>query len=74
MTEETPAKRGHAAWKAETEAVARRNADAHSRALSEKKARSATAAAAERVELDAESRRLQALNERMDKQRARANR
>jgi len=74
MTEETPAKRGDAAWKEQREAVAKRNADAHKRAIDDQKTRTATVAAAERDAAAREVKQLRDLNERIAKQQARASR
>ncbi len=45
MTDESPAKRGDAAWAEERDAVARRNAEAHKRAQAHKQTRQSMAAA-----------------------------
>lgn len=71
MTEESPAKRGDAAWKEEREAIARRNADAHKRALEKKQTRASMVAASARREHDREAEQLHALNARISKQQAR---
>jgi len=71
MTEESPAKRGDAAWKEQRDAISRRNADAHKRALEQKRARSGVAAASARAEIDRESRQLRDLNTKISKQQAR---
>jgi hypothetical protein len=71
MTEESPAKRGDAAWKEQREAIARRNADAHKRALEQKRTRASLAAVTAREGLDREAQQLRDLNTRISKQRAR---
>ena len=71
MTEETPAKRGDAAWKEQREAISRRNAEAHKRAQGEKRSRESAVAAAAREGLNREADQLRELNTRIDKQRAR---
>ena len=71
MTEESPAKRGDAAWKEERDSIARRNADAHKRALEQKRSRATQAAATAREGLDREAQQLRELNTRISKQRAR---
>ncbi len=71
MTEESPAKRGDAAWKEQREAIARRNADAHKRALEQKRSRASLAAASAREGVDREAQQLRDLNSRISKQQAR---
>ena len=71
MTEESPAKRGDAAWKEQREAIARRNADAHKRAQEKKRSRASVAAATAREGLDREAQQLRDLNTRISKQRGR---
>ena len=71
MTEESPAKRGEAAWKDERDAISKRNAEAHKRALGEQRSRDAVVAAAKRDELDREAEQLHELNARIAKRRAR---
>ena len=65
MTDESPEKRGEAAWKEQREAIARRNADAHKRAQGAKRARATMAAAAQREDLDREAEQLRDLNRRI---------
>ena len=71
MTEESPAKRGEAAFKEQREAIARRNAEAHKRAQSQKKTRDSIVARSVRAESDREAEQLRELNTRIDKQRGR---
>ena len=71
MTEESPAKRGDAAWKEEREAISKRNAEAHKRAQGERRSRDAMVAATQREEVDREAQRLHELNQQIDKRRAR---
>jgi len=72
MTEESPAKRGDAAWKEQRDDVARRNAEAHKRAVTQKQSRATVAAKAARAEVDRETEQLRELNTRISKQQARA--
>jgi hypothetical protein len=60
MTEESPAKRGEAAWKQEREAISKRNAEAHKRAQGAQRSRDASTAANQREALDREAKQLQA--------------
>jgi hypothetical protein len=71
MPDESPAKRGEAAWKEEREEIARRNAEAHKRALGKKQSRASVVAASTRAENDREAEQLHALNQRISKQQAR---
>jgi len=71
MSEETPVKRGDAAWKEQREAISRRNAEAHKRAVDEKRTRASTVAAHQRAEMDREAELLRNLNTRLSKQQAR---
>jgi hypothetical protein len=71
MTEETPAKRGDAAWKEERDAISKRNAEAHKRAQGERRSRDASVAATKRDAVDREAQQLHELNDRIAKQRAR---
>jgi hypothetical protein len=71
MTEESPAKRGEAAWKEQREAISKRNAEAHKRAQGERRSRDAIAAKTQREEVDREAQRLHELNQRIAKRRAR---
>ncbi len=70
MTEESPAKRGDAAWREEREAISKRNAEAHKRAQGEQRSREASTAANQREALDREAKQLHELNERIAKRRA----
>ena len=71
MTDESPAKRGEAAWKEAREETARRNADAHKRAIGKQQSRARSIAASDRAERDREAEQLNALNTRISKQQAR---
>ena len=71
MTDETPAKRGDAAWKEQREAIARRNAEAHKRAQDQQRSRAAQVAATAREGRDREEQQLRDLNARISKQQAR---
>ena len=71
MAEEPEAKRGDAAWKEQREAISRRNAEAHKRAVDQKRTRASTAAAHQRAEIDREAEQLRVLNARISKQQAR---
>ena len=71
MTEESPVKRGDAAWKEQREAISRRNAEAHKRAVDQKRTRTSAAAAHQRAEMDREAEQLRELNTRLSKQQAR---
>ena len=71
MTEESPAKRGDAAWKEERDAIAQRNADAHKRAQGQKKSRDTIVAQSVRAERNREAEQLRELNTRISKQRGR---
>ena len=68
MTDESPVKRGDAAWKEQRDAVQRRNAEAQKRAQGEKQSRAGVAAAAEREGLNREAEQLRELNTRITKQ------
>ena len=74
MTEETPAKRGEAAWKEQKDSIAARNADAHKRAQGAKRSRASQAAETARTHADTEAQQLRDLNKRLDKQQGRAQR
>jgi hypothetical protein len=72
MTEdESPAKRGDAAWKEQREAVSRRNAQAQKRALADKQSKAANQAATAREARGREADQLRDLNARMLKQQGR---
>jgi hypothetical protein len=73
MTDESPAKRGEAAWNEQRADISRRNAEAHKRAQVGKRSRASVAARAARDELDREAEQLRELNARISKrQNARA--
>ena len=67
MTEESPVKRGDAAWKEQREAISRRNAAAQKRGQQEKRSRASVAAAAAREGVDREAEQLRELNARITK-------
>ena len=67
MTEESPAKRGDAAWKEQREAVARRNAEAQKRGQKEKQSKASVAAASAREGVNREAEQLRELNARIAK-------
>jgi len=71
MTDESPEKRGDAAWKEQREAISRRNAEAHKRAQGQKQSRASQAAATAREDLHREAQQLRDLNTRISKQQAR---
>jgi hypothetical protein len=71
MPDESPEKRGDAAWKEQREAISRRNAEAHKRAADQKRNRASTAAAHQRAEMDREAEQLRNLNSRLSRQQAR---
>jgi hypothetical protein len=66
--EESPAKRGDAAWKEQRDAVSRRNAQAQKRALADKQSKAAVVAATAREARGREADQLRDLNARMSKQ------
>jgi hypothetical protein len=72
MTEESPAKRGDAAWRQERDEISKRNAEAHKRAQVGQRTREASAAANQRQAIDREAKQLHELNERIAKQQGRA--
>jgi hypothetical protein len=72
MTEETPAKTGDAAWKEQRDAISKRNAEAHKRAESQRKARASTKQETVRADAKRETEQLRDLNERILKQQKRA--
>jgi hypothetical protein len=74
MTEETPAKRGDAAWKEQRDAISQRNADAHKRAQGERRSRMTQAAATGRADAEREAKQLRELNAKLERQKARAGR
>jgi len=71
MSEETPAKRGEAAWKEQRDAISRRNQEAHQRSAGARKDRQSYAASAQRADAERETEQLRKLNERLAKQQAR---
>ena len=71
MTDESPEKRGDAAWKEQREAISRRNAEAHKRAQDQKRSRASMVAATKREDLNREADQLRELNTRISKQQAR---
>ena len=72
MSEETPPKRGDAAWKEQREAIARRNADAHQRSQGERNAKQTYAQSAARADAVREADQLRKLNDKLAKQQAKA--
>ena len=74
MSEETPAKRGDAAWKEQRDEISRRNADAHRRSAGAKKQRDSARAGTDRADAEREADQLRKLNARIEKQQARASR
>ena len=69
MTEETPAKRGDAAWKEQRDAIAKRNASAHQKSQGARDARAAVSARTERADMEREAEQLRKLNDRIAKKR-----
>jgi hypothetical protein len=69
MTDESPAKRGEAAWNQQRADISRRNAEAHKRAEAGKRTRATVAAQAARAEMDREAEQLRELNARISKQK-----
>ena len=67
MTEESPAKRGDAAWREQRDGVSRRNAEAHKRALAQKQSRASATARAARDEMNREAEQLRELNAQISK-------
>ena len=74
MSDETPAPRGDAAWKAQREEIARKNADAHRRSQAAQNERSSRAATSARADAEREAEQLRTLNKRLSKLQARAGR
>ena len=72
--EETPAKRGDAAWKEQRDAIARRNADAHQRSQGERTAKASYAATTQRADAVREADQLRKLNDKLAKQQAKRSR
>jgi len=71
MADESPEKRGDAAWKEQREAISRRNAEAHKRAEGRRKSRASQIEEMARAENQRESQQLRDLNTRISKQRGR---
>ena len=71
MADESPEKRGDAAWKEQREAISRRNAEAHKRAEGRRKSRATQIEEMARAENQRESQQLRDLNTRISKQRGR---
>jgi hypothetical protein len=67
MTDESPVKRGDAAWKEQRDAVQRRNAEAQRRGQQEKQSRASVVAAAARDDVHREAEQLRELNARIAK-------
>ena len=67
MSEETPAKRGDAAWKQQREEIARRNADAHQRSQSARRERATAAADMARAGAQREAEQLRSLNKKIER-------
>ena len=74
MAEETPAKRGDAAWKEQRDAISQRNQDAHRRSETARKTKASMTASTERADAEREAEQLRDLNKRLAKQQARARR
>lgn len=74
MSEETPAKRGDAAWKEQRDEIARRNADAHRRSQTAKRDRAAAAADVARNDAQREAEQLRDLNKKLERIQARTSR
>jgi hypothetical protein len=74
MTDETPAKRGETAWKAQCEEVEHRNDAVRKRARGEQQSRDGVVELRIRAQMQREKEQLQALNARLDKQRGRGTR
>ena len=72
MSEETPEKRGEAAWKEQRDTISRRNADAHQRAQGARRERAAQAADHAREDAMREAEQLRDLNKRIARQQTRA--
>ena len=70
MTDESPAKRGDAAWKEQRDAISKRNADTQRRALDGQRTRATQVAASARAENEREAQQLRDLNARISKQQA----
>lgn len=67
--QETPAKRGEAAWRAARDEVSRRNDEAHKRGRAEQKARKDATADRTRADATREADQLRGLNARIEKER-----
>ena len=72
MSEETPAKRGDAAWKEQREAISKRNADAQRRSQDARTQRASQAASTARDDALREADHLRDLNKRLARRQARA--
>jgi hypothetical protein len=71
MSDETPDRRGDAAWKYQRDEISRRNADAHKRAEAQRQSRASVAEARLREDAQRESEQLRDLNARIAKQQGR---
>ena len=71
MSEESPEKRGDAAWREQREAISRRNAEAHKRAEGRRKSRANQLDAQARADAQRETQQLRDLNARISKQQGR---
>ena len=72
MTDESPAKRGDAAWTEQRDAIARRNAEAHKRAQAQKQSRAIDGRGVGSARRwTARQQQLHELNTRISKQQAR---
>ena len=69
MTDETPAKRGEAAWKEQRDAISKRNAETRKRGRTEQETNDNAAHARSRAHARDEAEQLHMLNERIAKQR-----
>jgi len=74
MTEESPARSGHAAWKEQRDDVARRNAEAQRRAQGTKQSRETRMAAHDRAQSAREAEQLRNLNAQISKRQGRGTR
>jgi hypothetical protein len=72
MPDESPAKRGDAAWKEQRDAISQRNAEAHKRAQGDRRTRMTQAAAAGRAEGEREAAQLRELNAKIQRRKTRA--
>ncbi|HEX8065702.1 MAG TPA: hypothetical protein VF520_04155 [Thermoleophilaceae bacterium] len=69
MSEETPAKRGEAAYKEQRDAISKRNADTRKRAKAERESRESVVDARLRADARREAEQLRDLNARIEEQR-----